>query len=140
MMNLVRCAPVSALVLLTVAAVGAASQDPDRRGEKPSFKNTVFPIIKKHCLPCHAEEQFNPSELSLDSYDLLMTGGKNGPAVVPGNPGESLLIQKLQEKPPFGDRMPVDPKKKKGQLSAKKLSEEEVRLLSEWIADGAKEN
>jgi uncharacterized membrane protein len=105
-----------------------------------SFQTDVFPIIKKNCLPCHAEDNYNPSELSLDSHTLLMEGGKHGAAVVPGKAAESLLVQKLGEKPPFGDRMPLDPKKKKGELSTKKLSDEEIQLISDWVAQGAKNN
>ena len=130
-----------ASVLLIAASVGAAvPQEAGHHEARVSFKDSIFPIIKKHCLPCHAEDQFNPSELSLDTYGLLMTGGKNGAAVEPGNPDESMLMQKLREKPPFGDRMPLDPKKKKGQPSTKKLSDEETELLRRWIADGAKDN
>jgi len=109
-------------------------------GGEVSFSREVFPVIKRNCLPCHAEAEFNPSELFLDSHELLMAGGKHGPAVVPGKPTESLLVQKLGEKPPFGDRMPLDPKRKKGQPSKKALSEDEVKMISRWIEQGGKDN
>jgi hypothetical protein len=69
-----------------------------------------------------------------------MDGGKHGAAVVPGKVEESLLMQKLGAKPPFGDRMPLDPKKKRGETSTKKLSDEEIQLISDWIAQGARNN
>ncbi|MBI4536055.1 MAG: hypothetical protein HY708_07235 [Ignavibacteriae bacterium] len=105
-----------------------------------SFKNDVFPIIKKNCLPCHAEDNFNPSELSLDNYELLMTGGKNGVPVVPGKSAESIMIQKLGPNPPFGDPMPLDPKKKKDEPSKKKLSSEDIKTIATWIDEGGKKN
>lgn len=105
-----------------------------------SFKSDVMPVIKKSCLPCHAEDNFNPSELSLDSYELLMEGGKHGTTVTPGRPAESLLIQKLGQNPPFGDRMPLDPKRKKGEPSSAKLSDEEIQLIDTWVEQGAKNN
>jgi hypothetical protein len=105
-----------------------------------SFKRDIAPLIARQCLPCHAEEQFNPSELSLDTYDLLMTGGKHGTPVTPGKAAESILVRKLLPRPPFGDRMPLDPKKKKGEESTKRLSEEEIRLISDWIDQGARNN
>jgi len=105
-----------------------------------SFKTDVLSVVKKNCLPCHAEDQYNPSELSLDTFDLMMAGGKHGVPVVPGKPAESLLLQKMYDKPPFGDRMPMDPKKKRGEMSKKKLSDEEIQVLTEWIAQGAKNN
>lgn len=102
------------------------------KGGKVSFKNDVFPLVKQYCLPCHAEEQMNPSELFMDSYESLIAGGKNGKPVEPGKAKESLLIQKLSEKPPFGDRMPLKAKTP--------LSDEELKILVDWINQGAKKN
>lgn len=105
-----------------------------------SFKTEIMPIIKRACLPCHAEDNFNPSELSLDSYELLMDGGKHGVPVIPGKPAESILLQKLRQNPPFGDRMPLDPKRKKGEPSSARLSDEEITLFETWVSQGAKNN
>ena len=102
------------------------------KGSVVSFKNDVFPVIKKNCLPCHSEEQMNPSELDLDSYNDMMVGGKHGKPLVPGKAKESLMIQKLGETPPFGDRMPLKAKEP--------LSEEEMKILIDWINQGAKKN
>ncbi len=110
------------------------------KDEKVSFKNSVFPIIKSRCLPCHAEDNFNPSELSMDSYDLIAKGGKNGAPFKPGNSQESLMILKLSEKPPFGDRMPLNSKKKIREGKAVWLSPEEIKTIATWIDQGAKSN
>ncbi len=110
----------------------------EQGGSSLSFKDDITPLLKKHCLPCHAEENFNPSELSLDEYDNLMAGGKHGPPVVPGKASESLLIEKLGAEPPFGDRMPLIRKKNAG--NPDKLTAEEVETLQEWINQGAKDN
>jgi hypothetical protein len=128
--------------LLVLAVVpGAALEAQQVKEKRPlSFKNDVFPVIKRACLPCHAEDNFNPSGLSLDSYDLLMEGGKHGAAVIPGNPGKSAFIQKLLLNPPFGDRMPLDRKRKSGEPSTKTLSAEEVQMLADWVGQGAKNN
>ena len=105
-----------------------------------SYKNDVTPIVKKYCLPCHAEESFNPSELSLDSYELLMKGGKHGVPVVGGKPEESILIRKLADDPPFGERMPLQSRRRKNVEPAKRLLPEEVKILEKWIAQGGKDN
>ncbi len=105
-----------------------------------SFKDDVFPVIKKHCLPCHSEDNFNPSELSLDSYDLMMQGGKNGTLIVAGKAKESLLTKKLGEAPPFGERMPLNKKQVIIEGKAKYLSEAELKIITEWITQGAKNN
>lgn len=130
---------VAAVMMFTVGAMGQEARK-QKNGASVSFKKDVFLIIKKQCLPCHAEENFNPSELSLDSYELLMAGGKHGSPVIAGKPKQSILIQKLSTTPPFGDPMPFDTKKKKGEPSKKKLSDEEIKLITDWIDQGAKDN
>jgi len=126
-------------IVLFVAIVAIAFA----QGEKKtavSFKNDVFPIIKAKCLPCHAEDNFNPSELSMDSYELIAQGGKHGVPFKPGKSSESLMIQKLSEKPPFGDRMPLNSKKKIQEGKAVWLTPEEIKTIATWIDQGAKNN
>lgn len=126
------------LTLMAMSLLVARAQEKSPGGI--SFKDDVFPVISKHCLPCHSEDNFNPSELSLDSYDLLMQGGKNGALTVPGKANESLLIKKLGEAPPFGERMPLNKKQVISEGKAKYLSEAELKIIAEWINQGAKNN
>jgi len=137
----------SVIVFMIVVCAGSTlAQDEKpkevtkKAGGPVSFGKQVFPIVKKNCLPCHAEDSFNPSELSMDSYDQLMSGGKHGVPVVPGKSKESILIQKLGPKPPFGDQMPLHKKKKGGEPPRKTLSMEEINIIAEWIDQGAKKN
>lgn len=117
-----------------VALVGAGK----KQGEAaPGFKADVMPILQKYCMPCHAEESFNPSELSLDDHVLLMKGGEHGVAVVPGKPEESLLVKKVLADPPFGKQMPVQKRRKSAEKPVQ-LSEEEVQVLRDWIKAGAR--
>jgi len=118
----------------------AEKKDTSNARPPVSFSKDVFPIINKNCMPCHAEDQFNPSELSLDSYDLLKKGGKHGDSIKPGKASESILVQKLLEGPPFGDRMPFDPRKKRKREPMKPLADEEIRLITDWVNQGAKDN
>ncbi len=123
-----------AAIALVLASEGDANKQTSR-----SYGRDVFPIVQKYCLPCHAEESFNKSELSLDSHEQLMEGGKHGPPIVPGKPGESLLLKKLSNPPPFGDQMPPPRRQRAGQ-PPKRLTEEEIRILTEWIEQGALKN
>jgi hypothetical protein len=129
---------VALLVPVCIGAVlpgGAGAKD-----DIVSYKDDVTPLLKKYCLPCHAEENYNPSELALDSYALLMRGGKHGEAVEPGEPDHSVILQKLTETPPFGERMPLHSKRKKTTTPPKFLSDDEVRVIAKWIAQGAQDN
>ncbi|MFN0156486.1 MAG: c-type cytochrome domain-containing protein [Bacteroidota bacterium] len=133
------------VLVFTSALLGQEVKKEAKKEEKKtsstvSFKNDVFPIINKNCLPCHAEENFNPSELSMDNYDLLKTGGKNGSAFIAGKSKESPLVEKLGDDPPFGDRMPLNSKKKIKDGKAKWLTDEEVKTIATWIDQGAKNN
>ncbi|HXG38880.1 MAG TPA: c-type cytochrome domain-containing protein [Bacteroidota bacterium] len=101
----------------------------DVKKKKISFEKEVFPIIRSNCLPCHLAENENPSGLALDNYETLMKGGEHGNTVVPGKPKESYLYLKLLPNPPFGKQMA---------RNKKKLSEEEIQVIYDWIEQGAK--
>ena len=93
------------------------------------FTKDVAPIIKSYCIPCHLEENENPSGLALDNYELLMKGGNHGNTVVAGKPQESYLYLKILPNPPFGKQMA---------RNKRKLTEEEKKTIHDWIAQGAK--
>src|SRR4051812_3615466 len=98
---------VAALTLL--AARGAAA--PDKAG-LDFFEKKVRPILVKHCYACHSAEARAKKKLRggllLDTREGLLKGGDSGPAVVPGKPGDSLLIKALRHD---GDlKMPKDSK------------------------------
>jgi len=112
----------------------------DEKGKTISFKEDVYPIVKNNCLPCHAEDNFNPSELSLDTYELMKQGGQNGPTWVAGDSKKSILVQKLMEEPPFDARMPLNSKRKIKEGKAKWLTDEEIKLIADWVDQGAKDN
>lgn len=132
-------------VLLFAVNVSFSQDDQTKKTSKKkndpvSFKRDVFSIIQKRCLPCHAEENFNPSELSMDDYDKLNAGGKNGMPWVAGKSDESLIVKKLKDNPPVGDRMPLNPKRKITEGKAKWLTSEEINTIATWIDEGAKNN
>lgn len=148
-----RWSVVAALVTGLAMSAGAQQKDPQEKspqqkdeGQKDvqiarppvSFSKDVMPIINKNCLPCHAEEQSNPSELALDSFELLMKGGKHGDAVVPGDSSKGTLVKKLLADPPFGDRMPFNPRKKRKKEPMVPLTDAEIGVITDWVNQGAK--
>lgn len=119
------------IIASLVTAADALSQNEKKTKLPPvSFSNDVFPIIKKRCLPCHASDSENPSELFMESFSDLMKGGKHGKPIIPKNGNESILVQKIRPNPPFGEQMPL--------MTKKKLTDEEVELFKTWIDQGAK--
>ena len=61
------------------------------------FEKKIRPVLVQHCYECHsAGAKKIRGGLTLDTREGLLRGGESGPAVVPGKPGLSLLIQALK--------------------------------------------
>jgi len=92
------------------------------------FSTQVKPILNKHCITCHGGVKKN-GEFSLLFEEEAMAATKSGhPAIIPGDPNGSELIKRLTESDPEL-RMPYQ----KAPLSA-----EEIKILKDWIRQGAK--
>ena len=100
-----------------------------------SFQNDIDPILNEKCMQCHMPPNgvgYVRSGLDMDTYDSLMKGNMFGAVIIPGDSKRS-VINKLTEgragelmRMPHGD--------------AKKLTAEEVELLSLWVNQGALNN
>ena len=139
------CTAVALLGIVLVSAAPAQEKQESKAAAAGtatvvSFKEDVFPLVKKYCLSCHAQKEENMSELSMDDYATMMQGGRHGGPVVPGKVDESVLVKKLRENPPFGQRMPLNSRKKIKEGKAKWLTDEEVRTFATWVEQGAKDN
>ncbi len=76
---------------LTTAAVSAADTPAERTA---FFENNIRPVLASSCYTCHGAAQ-QKSGLRLDWRDGLLKGGQRGPAIVPGDPEKSLLVQAI---------------------------------------------
>jgi len=114
-------------LILLAAAVSAA-----RAAEGAStdfFENKVRPVLADRCFECHSVKSGKgKGGLVLDSKEGWQKGGASGPALIPGKPGESLLVQVLRGTAHDVKRMPGngDP-----------LPESEIAAIEEWIRSGA---
>jgi hypothetical protein len=89
------------------------------------FESQVRPTLVEHCFKCHGPDK-HKANLRLDSRAAILAGGDSGPAVVPGNLEESLLITAISH----GDeilKMPPSGKLDAGRISA----------LTDWVKMGA---
>jgi hypothetical protein len=116
------------LVLVAITALALAETLGQSKKEL-TYTKDVAPVIKSYCIPCHLEENENPSGLALDDYEKILKGGNHGSTVVPRKPQESYLYLKILPNPPFGKQMA---------RNKKKLTEEETKTIYDWIAQGAK--
>jgi len=91
------------------------------------FTLMVEPILVENCFKCHSHEAGKmKGGLTLDARSGWATGGDNGPAIVPGNPNESLLIKAVRYE---NSDYEMPPKKQ--------LSDAEIEILIEWVKRGA---
>lgn len=113
------------LLLTTVAMPALAEEDDARRAAMTFFEKEVRPILVNRCQECHGEKK-QKGGLRADHIGYLKAGGDTGPALVPGKPEESPLIEAVRFT--NGDfQMP--PKKK--------LPAAEIAILERWIKMGA---
>jgi hypothetical protein len=131
-----RFAALLALAILARSTSGQApspapKSDPKLNPTDPAkvefFEKKVRPILVDHCYHCHSADTKPAGGLRVDDRNGLLTGGNAGAAVVPGNPGKSLLVQRVTHKE----------QKKRMPLEGQYLTDEEVEIVTQWIKDGA---
>src|SRR5262245_36165291 len=85
-------------LLLSVLALGLGARavaSAPTAADLEFFERKVRPVLSEHCASCHAKGKAR-GRLDLGSRAGLLKGGESGPAVVPGDPDKSLLIQALR--------------------------------------------
>src|SRR5262249_36870104 len=112
---------------LTAAGERAVAQDVSTPDSAEFFEAKIRPVLAASCYDCHTEEQLGG--LRLDSREAMLKGGKRGPAIVPGAPGDrdrSRLVAAIRQSGEL--KMP----------KGGKLKPEEVEALTAWIRAGAR--
>ncbi len=117
-MKTLRAAAAAATLLLWAQGLPAS--------ENPSdfFEEHVRPLLAQNCFTCHTDSPQNG--LRLDSRESILKGGQSGPAILPGDPEASLLIQVVRRTHPRLKMPPGNP-----------LSPDQVRHLETWVRTGA---
>jgi hypothetical protein len=111
-----------AVVTLVLFAVPSRAADPGVE----FFEARVRPILVENCYECHSTAaKKQKGGLHLDTRDAIRRGGDNGAAVIPGKPGDSLLLKAVRQ----SSELKMPPKGK--------LSDVAIADLKKWIAMGA---
>jgi hypothetical protein len=95
---------------------------------KITFEDHIKPIFREHCTSCH-NNNAKKGGLSLESFQMTMTGGSSGEVLVAGDLDSSRLYALTAHKeqpvmPPMQDRIP----------------QAKLDLLKTWIEQGMPEN
>jgi mono/diheme cytochrome c family protein len=91
------------------------------------FARDIQPLLADRCFSCHGEKK-QESGLRLDRRADALKGGDHGPAVVPGKPAQSVLLQAVT-----GTHAEVAKMPKKGEA----LTADQIASLRTWIEQGA---
>jgi hypothetical protein len=109
---------VATVLSLAMAGLAPAAESGD------VFESRIRPLLARNCYACHTEAR--SGGLELDSREHLLRGGSRGPAIVPGDPDHSLLIEAVRQSKPELKMPPGG-----------KLELEDVELLAAWVKAGA---
>lgn len=121
--NLASVAGVSTGAVAPVAVQKATGN------ESVSFARDIAPVLTEACRGCHIGATRPSGRFDMATFSLLLKGGESGPAIMPGKPADSILVQKIKgtgggQRMPAGGRPP--------------LSDEVIAKISTWIAEGAR--
>ena len=89
-------------------------------GVPRTYEGTFKALFEGRCTLCHGDPEYK-ADLDLSSYEGLLKGGKNGQAIIPGDPENSLLIMRQSEQLEHGGQ----------------VLDQELEALRSWIAEGA---
>lgn len=90
------------------------------------FEKKVRPLLVSNCYNCHSADTNARGGLRVDDRPGLLAGGGRGAAIVPGDLDKSLLLKAVRQ---ADDKLKMPP--------GKKLADEEIEILSQWIGRGA---
>jgi hypothetical protein len=113
---------IASLLLLVLAATAHAEAPPDA---DTFFELKIRPVLAGTCFKCHGGEKTSHG-LRVDSRAALLKGGERGPALVPGDPDKSLLIQAIRH---GRDDLKMPP--------ARRLPDAVVADFVAWVKNGA---
>jgi mono/diheme cytochrome c family protein len=116
--------PLLGLAFFVAGRMGSKGYADDEAAPRQFFETKIRPLLVEKCQSCHSSDE-PQSKLAADSLDGLLQGGTRGPAIVPGKPGESLLISAVKH----GEILKMPPKEK--------LTAAQIADLVNWIETGA---
>ena len=94
-----------------------------------AYEGLLKPLLRERCFSCHGALQ-QKAGLRLATVVSMIRGGKHGPALVPGKPGESPLVSRVASTDPE-ERMPPE-------HEGQPFNADQIAVLTRWIAAGAK--
>jgi WD40 repeat protein/mono/diheme cytochrome c family protein len=130
-----KVVPLISLAFLAAMCLhGRAADKADKAAptkEAVSYYRDIRPLFQQHCQGCHQPARPRGEYVMTGHADLLQRGESDLPGVVPGHPEKSHIVAQIK---PQGDKPPAMPKNRPP------LTEAQVALVVNWIAQGAKDD
>ena len=123
--TITRMICLTAMLVVNLLSMSGHSARADERDDL--FEAKIRPVLVGTCFRCHGDTKTGGA-LRIDSREMLLKGGESGPAIVPGNPEESLLIKAIQRQ---ADVSAMPPEKDKA------LRADQVAAFVVWVKAGA---
>ena len=118
--------------IASLPAPGSSEHASTSQSQLPTIsQREIIPLMLLHCTACHGQ-RIQEAGLDLRSKASMLKGGKSGPAIVPGRPEESLIVQRIRAR-----EMP--PSEREVEASLRPMSSRGLEQLVRWIALGAPE-
>lgn len=92
------------------------------------YADLIAPIFEQRCVQCHKEGK-SKGKYRMDTYELLIKGGKEGPGIVPGKSAESNIIVRME--------LPMDDEEHMPPEGKPDIEDPEVAIVKWWIDNGA---
>jgi uncharacterized membrane protein len=92
------------------------------------YPDLIAPILERRCVQCHKEGKAK-GRLRMDTYEMLLKGGKEGPSIEPGSAEQSNIIVRIDLPEDDDEHMPPEGKPD--------LTEAELLILRWWLDSGA---
>jgi mono/diheme cytochrome c family protein len=122
----------SMVLALALGSVAQAKLSPEQKAKLPApaqdrvqFTRDIAPILQTSCVKCHGRGKAKGG-FQIDNREVFLKGGESGPAAIPANSGDSLMIEMVSG---------LDPENVMPQKGSK-LNEKQVALLRAWIDQG----
>ena len=124
----------TAVALVSVGLSGCEKQ--------VSYSADIQPILDNYCIECHANtgEGEAASGFAVDDYQAVMQGTQFGPVVIAGSSMSSSLYLVVAMKTDPQIHMPPHHDESLAEGRGFALSEQNIKLIGDWIDQGAKDN
>ncbi|MES2980785.1 MAG: c-type cytochrome domain-containing protein [Verrucomicrobiota bacterium] len=96
--------------------------------EQIVYADIVQPILNKRCVECHKEGK-SKGKFRMDSYELLVKGGKEGDGITPGDSAKSNIVYRCELPEDDDEHMPPE--------SKTDIEDHELAVIKWWIDSGA---